>query len=127
MAAVGGSLIDISIAGRLFPVAADVDASINTGGMETELEPNGDGSARQIMKRVAWGVEGIDVEIDDDRADLEFLQDISDAPDFVPISLTGVSGITWSGSGKVIGEIKKSTQKSSASIKLGGPGKLEQQ
>lgn len=127
MPAVGGSIESISIRGRLFPVAADADANRKLGGFENELQPNGDGSARLIKTRVAWVIDGLTVEIDEDRADHEFLQEIADDPDYVPITITFASGSTWQGRGTVSGELQVSSQNATASLSLSGPGKLTQQ
>jgi len=127
MSAIGGSIQDISIRGRLFPVGADVDANRKLGGFETELQANGDGSVRQIKTRMPWQIDGLSIEIDDDRADLEFLQEIADSKTYEDITITLASGVTYSGRGTVIGEVQGSSQSASASVTLGGPGKLEQQ
>jgi len=52
MAAVGGSLESITLNGREFPVAADVEAQRKLGGWENEVLANGDGSGRLIKTRV---------------------------------------------------------------------------
>lgn len=126
-AAVGGSIESISIRNRLFPVAADADASQMLGGFSNEVSPNGNGTARIVKKRVAWKVSGLDVEINHDRADLEFLQEIADGDDFVPITVTMASGVTYQGKGMITGDIEGSTEKATAGITLEGPQKLEQQ
>ena len=128
MSALGGSVQEVAIAGRIFPVTADADVSLRSGGKSVELQPNGDGSVRKILTNMPWQLEGLEIEIDDDRGDLEFLQDIADkAKADDDVSLTLSSGVTWGGRGTVVGEVTRSTQKSSASVTLGGPGKLEQQ
>lgn len=125
--AVGGSIESISIRGRLFPVAADAEANKKLGGWENEVQPNGDGTARLVKTRVAWSIEGVQVEINDARADAEFLQEIADAFDFVPITITMASGITYQGTGTVTDTVQSSSQNATASITLSGPGTLSQQ
>lgn len=125
--AVGGSIESISIRGRLFPVASDAEASKKLGGFESEVQSNGDGSARKVITRVAWSVDGVQVEIADHRADAEFLQEIADSPEWVPITITMASGACYQGTGTVSGEITSSTQNATATIKLEGPGTLSQQ
>lgn len=125
--AVGGSIESISIRGRLFPVAADAEANKKLGGWENEVQPNGDGTARLVKTRVAWSIEGVQVEINDARADAEFLQEIADAFDFVPITITMASGITYQGTGTVTDTVQSSSQNATASITLSGPGALTQQ
>lgn len=127
MPAVGGSIESISIKGRLFPVAADAEANRKLGGFENEVQPNGDGTARLVKTRVAWMLDGLTVEINDDRADQEFLQGIADGNDFVPITITLASGVTYQGTGTLTGEFQMSTQASTAQLSLGGPDVLTQQ
>lgn len=127
MSAIGGSIESISIRGRLFPVAADADVNRKLGGFENELQPNGDGSARLIKTRVPWLLDGLTVEIDEDRADQDFLQEIADDPDFVPVTITFASGATYQGRGTISGELQVSSQNATASFSLSGPRKLTQQ
>jgi hypothetical protein len=127
MAAIGGSIESISIRGRLFPVPADADVNRKVGGFETEIQANGDGSARKIMTRVPWMLDGITVEIDEDRADHEFLQEIADDPGYVAITITYASGATWQARGTISGELQVSSQNATASFSMGGPGAMTQQ
>lgn len=126
-AAVGGSIESISLRGRLLPVAADADASLKLGGFENEVAANGDGSARIIKTRVPWQTSGLVVEINKDRADLEFLQEIANLKDYEIVTITMVSGATYQGRGMITGEVQMSTQNSTASLNLMGPGEQTQQ
>lgn len=127
MTAVGGSIESISIDGRNFAVASDAEANRKLGGFENEVAANGDGTARIIKTLVPWSLDGVTVEIDDDRGDQEFLQGISDANAFVPVSISFASGFTYQGSGMVTGEIQASSQNATAPISLMGPGFMTQQ
>jgi hypothetical protein len=127
MTAVGGSIESVAIRGRLFPVASDADASIKLGGYEAEVQANGDGTARKILMRVPWSVDGIQLEIDDNRADHEFLQEMSAEKDWVTIEITLASGVTWQGRGTVASENSRSTNNTTAGVTLSGPGEFTQQ
>lgn len=127
MPSVGGSIESISIRGRLFPVAADADVNRKLGGFENELQPNGDGSARLIKTRVPWMLDGLTVEIDEDRADHEFLQEIADDSDYVAVTITFASGATFQARGTISGELQVSSQNATASFSLSGPGAMTQQ
>ena len=126
-AAVGGSIESISIRGRLFPVASDAEATKKLGGFENEVAANGDGTARMIKTRVPWSIDGLQIEINDSRADAEFLQEIVDLHDFVAITMTLASGVCYQASGTVAGETGSSSQSATATIVLSGPGSLSQQ
>ena len=127
MPAVGGSIQSLTIRGRIFPVASDAEANKKLGGFENEVQANGDATARKIMTRVPWAVDGLQVEINDDRADQEFLQEIADSLDFVSIEMELASGTIYAGTGTITDEIQGSSQNATATIKIGGPGKFEAQ
>jgi hypothetical protein len=127
MAAVGGSIESVSIRGRLFPVAADAEANKKLGGFENEVQSNGDGSARIIKTRVPWLLDGLQLAVNDDQGDAEFLQEIADGKGYVPITITFASGRTWQGSGTVTGEVQVSSQNATATVTLSGPAGMTQQ
>lgn len=127
MPAVGGSIESISIRGRLFPVASDAEANKKLGGFENEVAANGDSTARLIKTKVPWSIDGLQVEINDTRGDAEFLQEIADALDFVDITMTLASKVTYAGTGTITDEVQSSSQSATATINLQGPGSLEQQ
>jgi hypothetical protein len=108
-------------------VASDAEATKKLGGFENEVQSNGDGGARLVKTRIPWGIDGVQVEISDARADAEFLQEIADGFDWVPITITLASGVTYQAKGTVAGEVGSSTQNATASITLSGPGTLSQQ
>jgi hypothetical protein len=125
--AVGGSIESISIRGRLFPVAADAEANKKLGGFENEIQPNGDGTGRLVKTRVSWAIDGLQVEVNDSRADAEFLQEIADGLELVSITITYASGVTYQGDGTITSEVQSSSQNATASVTLSGVGKLTQQ
>jgi hypothetical protein len=127
MAAVGGSIESITLAGRNFAVTADAESQRKLGGFEIEVQANGDGTARMIKTRVPLMLEGITVEIDDDRADQEYLQGLTNGNDFFPIVISYASGNDYQGSAQIVGETTASSQNASASISLSGPGILTKQ
>jgi hypothetical protein len=127
MADVGGSIESIILAGRIFPVAADAESQRKLGGFENEVQANGDGSARLIKTRVPLMLDGLTVEIDDDRGDQEYLQELSNRNDFFPIVISYASGIDYQGTAQIVGETQASSQNATASISLSGPGILTKQ
>lgn len=127
MAAIGGSIESISLDGRNFAVAADAEANRKIGGFENEVQANGDGSARLIKTRVPLQIDGLTVEIDDDRGDHEFIQSLTDRNDFFPITITYASGTVYQATGQVTGETQASSQAATATLNLMGPGILTKQ
>lgn len=127
MSAVGGSIESVNLSGREFAVAADAEAQRKLGGWENEVQANGDGTARLIKTRVPLSIAGLTIEIDDDRGDQEFLQDLADQNDFWALGITYASGNTYQGTGQIVGENPASSQSATAAIDLMGPGKLTKQ
>ena len=127
MSATGGSIESVSLDGRNFPVAADAEAQRKLGGFENEVQSNGDGSARLIKTRVPLSIDGLVVEIDDDRGDHEFLQELSDRNDFFAGAITYASGNVYQATLQIVGETQASSQNATATISLMGPGILTKQ
>lgn len=127
MAAVGGSIESVALDGRNFAIAADAEAQRKLGGFENEVQANGDGTARLIKTRVPLSLDGLTVEVDDDRGDHEFLQELSNRNDFFPVAITYASGLTYQGTAQITGETQASSQNATAAISLMGPGVLTRQ
>ena len=127
MTAIGGSIEEVTMNGRSFSVAADADSNRNLGGFQNAIEANGDGSARIIKTRMPFKVDSLTVTIDDSNGDLEFLQDLADASDFFPITVTYASGETYEGSGQIQDELQVNTQAQTVSLTVCGPNKLTRQ
>lgn len=127
MAAIGGSIESVTLKGREFTVAADAESQRKLGGFENEVRANGDGTARIIKTRVPLSLDGLTLVVDDSRGDHEFLQGLADRSDFWPLAITYASGVTYGGTGQIIGEMQFSSQASTAQLSLSGPGKLTRQ
>ena len=127
MPAIGGSIESVILDGRNFAVAADAEAQRKLGGFENEVQANGDGTARLVKTRVPLSIDGLTLEIDDDRGDHEFLQDLSNRNDFWPLAITYASGITYQGTAQIVGETQASTQNATAAVSFMGPGLLTKQ
>ena len=127
MSAIGGSVESVGIAGRTFPVAADADGSRDLGGYSNENQPNGDGSARTIKTRKVWMMSGLTLEIDDDRQDQEYIQDIANGSAAVSLTFTMVSGVVYQGTGLPVGDLKASSQSATMPVDFSGSGVLKQQ
>lgn len=127
MTAVGGSIESVSLDGREFAVASDADATRKLGGFENEVQANGDGSARIIKTRVPWSIDGLAVEVDEVRGDQEYLQELADRKGFFPIAITFASGVVYQATGTITGEVSFGSQNATASIAVGGPGRMGKQ
>ncbi len=121
---VGGAVESVTIDGREFSVAADADVQMQLGGKTKATEANGNGTARTLLTPVPWMLEDVQLSIDDQNGDLEFLQALSDAPGEQPITITLASGQAYAGTGSVNGDVKQGTANTTAPITLSGTGKL---
>lgn len=124
MAAIGGSIESVTLDGRNFAVPADAEIQRKLGGWENEVQSNGNGTARIIKTRVPFSLDGLTVQVDDDRADHEFLQSLADRNTEWPLAITYASGAIYQGAGQIVGEFQYSNQNSTAALSLMGSGKL---
>lgn len=127
MTAVGGSIESISLGGRNFSVPADAEANRKLGGYENDVLSNGDGTGRLIKTVTPFQLDGFTVEIDDERGDHEFIQDLTDLPELFAISITYASGITFQGTGQITGETQANSQNATASLNIKGIGQISSQ
>ena len=127
MSAVGGPIESIEIDGRTFSVAADADSNRELGGFTNEIQPNGDGTARQIKTRKPWQIDGLTLSVDDLLEDQEFLQSKADQSGYYPVNITYASGSVYGGTGCLIDELKFSNSGATVPVTIGGPQKLTAQ
>ncbi len=127
MAAVGGPVESVNVAGRYFSVAADADAGRQLGGFTNESQENGDGTARLIKTRKRWMMDGLTLAIDDLLDDQEFLQSKANEKGYFPVNFTFSSGAVYGGTGQIEDELKFGNAGATIPITFGGPGKLTAQ
>lgn len=127
MAAIGGSVESITIAGREFAVTADADTNRKLGGSENEVQMNGNGTGRIIKTPVPSGLTGLVVQCDDTRGDHEFLQEVKDGNDFVPTAVTYAGGQTYQGTAIITGELTYSSQSATCAFDMQGAGTFTKQ
>lgn len=127
MASVGGSIKEITVDGRPFAVAADADVKVKFGGKTVEVQSNGNGTARALGTEGPWSLSDIDISIDTDAGDGEFLQANADAMEFVACTIEYIDGNVYQGSGLVAGDHDYSTAKATVGLTLMGEGKLTKQ
>lgn len=127
MTAIGGAVESITIRGRILAVAADADVNFDPGIDDNKVELNGNRTGRIIKSPKPWSIDGANVEIDHDRADLEFLQSIANGNSYETITITFASGSVWQGRGQLTGGVKGSSQNATAAIAIMGQGTATQQ
>lgn len=127
MTAIGGSIEECSINGRVFPADAAAEAQRQVGGFENEVLSNGDSSARLIQTRMPLLIENLVVSIDNDNNDQEFLQEAANNKGFFDFEFTLVDGNTYEALAQITGPIQYSTQNATAALTFKGPGTLRKQ
>ena len=117
-----GPAESITIAGRRFACNADDDVTIQLPGFTNETKMHGDGGAHLSKSRKPGSISSLNVYIETERDDLEYLQDIADRLDFVDISLTLCDGTVYSGSMQLTGDsTAEGTKEGWAPLELEGP------
>lgn len=127
MTAVGGSIEEVSIAGRAFAVPADNEVQLAIGGFNNEVQNNGNGTGRLIKTRVPLKLEGLMVEIDHSNGDLIFLQERANSADFFVFSATLADGTVYQGLAQIVDEVQGSSQSATAAVSIQGPQTLTKQ
>jgi|SRR6185369_6293236 len=127
MASVGGSIKEITIDGRPFAVAADADVKLKLGGKKVDVQANGNGTARALGTVEPWSLSDIDIAIDHDKADAQFLKANADAMEFVSCTIELIDGTVYQGKGLVAGDHDFSTAKATTGLTLMGQDQLTAQ
>lgn len=126
MAARGGDLQQILIDGRSFDPANEGSANVRLSGVVNENLPTGNGKLHTNSRRKLAGFDGCAISIDNTRLDMEYLQEIWDRRIPVPVQLTYVSGVVYSGTLAGEGELNFNHGDGTVEIAMLGE-KFEQQ
>jgi hypothetical protein len=117
-----GPAESIVIAGRRFACNGEDDVSITLPGYTNESKQHGDGTAHVVKARKNGKIDGVNVYIDHEQDDLEFLQTQMNKPGFLDISLTLCDGRVYAGNLQITGDsVAEGTKEGWASITLEGP------
>jgi hypothetical protein len=127
MAVIGGAPLSVTIWGRRFSITADNSTSRRLGGVSNEVQENSDGTTRKIETRKSWKYDSLQVVIDDDNGDQEYLQSVADSKEYGAISLEYPSGRIYQGVGTITDEIMMEAGSTTATISLAGDGVLTPQ
>jgi len=116
-----GDIRQLMIKGREFDVKGeDANVNIDLGGFSNEAGINGNGTMHITQRRKVAGFSDCPVSIDDSRQDLEYLQGVASLGELVPVTITLVSGITYSGTLIPIGDVAKATGDGTLSLEMRG-------
>lgn len=115
-----GALESIVINGRRFTCKSDDSCEIELPGFHNETIVHGDGSTTYKKIRHTGHISGINIFMDVERGDLEFLQEAQNGLEPFDVSATEVDGTVYSGSMQITAEIKKTSGENTVSITLEG-------
>ena len=118
--AISGAMRSITIRGRGFKTAHDAPGNKQLGGRNNEVQMNGDGSYRVIQSVLPGALNDINVEIDDSRGDIEYLQTLADAGLPVPVVATYASNNSYTGDLVLTGEVTKDENTGLATLSFQG-------
>lgn len=121
-----GDIRKLTYAGKeIDPKGEDANVNIDLGGFSLEVGINGNGTMHPTGRRKRASVSDFPASIDDDRGDLEFLQAKQNSGLPWPLNIELASGVTYSGSMYLVGEVRKATGDGVATLAWEG-AKLEQ-
>lgn len=120
MAAVGGPVESITISGRNFVCDSEDDVSITPKGFTNEVKQNGDGTVRLVKSWHVGSIEGLNIAIDEEAGDFDFLKEIQDKFEFVSVQCTLVNGIVYNGKMQITDAVKLDTKESTVEVTLSG-------
>lgn len=92
-----GALESIVLNGLRFTCDAEDEPEITLPGFNNEVKPNSDGTVRVTKTRHAGKIEGLKIQIDLARGDLEAVQEMKDSKELVSMSGTMTNGSVVSG------------------------------
>jgi hypothetical protein len=117
----GGDIRQLTINSREFDVkGGDANVNIDTGGFANEAGLTGNGNLAVTQRRKAAGFSDCPIVIDDTRQDLEYLQDIANKGESVPVTMTLASGKVYSGALLPVGDLAKATGDGTLSLEMRG-------
>jgi hypothetical protein len=117
-----GPAESITIAGRRFVCNSDDDVSVQLSGWTNEVKMHGDGSSHVAKSRKPGKIDGLNVYIDHEQDDLEFLQTEADKHSYLDVSLTMCDGRVYAGSMQITGDgTAEGSKEGFAPVTLEGP------
>lgn len=121
-----GDVRQVTIGGREFdPKGGDGKITIDVGGYVNKAEPTGNGNMALTQNRKLAGFKDLGIYLDDQKKDLEYLQDLVNKGSVVPVNITVVSGVVYSGQLALVGDLAKDYSAGTTDIEMRG-AKFEQ-
>lgn len=129
----GGDIIEITcnhpnLGEFRFQAKSNESFTLDPGGLRSNDDSNlitGAGEMIDQVNRVRWSMEGaVAVDVDSGN-ELENLPLLAASPDLGTWTITHVTGIIWTGRGKVVGDLNTDTNNAQMTLKVAGSGVLQ--
>lgn len=129
----GGDFISVtcnhpSLGSFKFATKSNESYTMDPGGFRSNDDSNmvtGDGQMIDQVNRVRWSFEGpLQVDFSSGN-ELENLPKLAESGEMATWTFEHVSGVTWRGRGKHVGDIQVDSNNAQMSAKLAGGGRLE--
>ena len=117
----GGDIRQMMVNGREFDVAPESNVTYRLGGFSNESAPTGNGNMHTTQRRKLGGFESLPLSVDPSREDIEFLQDIADSGEPVPMFMTLADNTTYGGSLAIQGSVDPNSGDGQVEISALGP------
>ena len=120
MAKANGALESVVLNGRRFTCDAESEASVDLSEWDNEVKPNSDGTFRTVKTRHVQKIESLTLEIDVDRGDVDFINEVKAKLAPVPLSATRVDGKTYEGEVMITDSTSLNDNESTMEVTLEG-------
>lgn len=119
MTVTGGSVQSISLGGREFKADAGTKPTVSLGGVSVEQKMNGKGTHRELYTPINWMISGIEVELDLENGDWEYLVNFQ-LGGGGEIIITYAGDISYIGVGNITDKLDANPSEASISLSCGG-------
>ena len=120
MAKANGALESVVLNGRRFTYDAESEASVDLSEWDNEVKPNSDGTFRTVKTRHVQKIESLTLEIDVDRGDVDFINEVKAKLAPVPLSATRVDGKMYEGEVMITDSTSLNDNESTMEVTLTG-------
>lgn len=120
MAKASGTFESITLAGRRFVCDAECEPEVDLTGYANEAAVNGDGSFRIVKTRKINCIEGIEIQVDVNLGDLDFIKDLQNSSEVFAFTATRVDGNIYSGEVIFTGDVKFKEKTSTMEVAVSG-------
>ena len=120
MAKANGALESVVLNGRRFTCDAESETSVYLSEWDNEVKPNSDGTFRTVKSRHVQKIEKLTLEIDVDRGDVDFINEVKAKLAPVPLSATRVDGKMYEGEVMITDSTSLNDNESTMEVTLTG-------